>query len=263
MKKVTSFDGVNLVYTIEGQGVPIIMIHGIDGNLAAFNDLKAELSSRYQVISYDVRGHGKSSKPNAYNLEDHLEDLNTLMERLNIKQAHILGHGMGGLIASGFVSKYTRKVLSLTMLSVHFNEGISGLNRLMIEHQDEVKGFNKFEAQLILFSHIYYQEEPAMKWFQAQRVYHKQTAEHSAIASRAMMTCPPNFKTSIDSNANVPTLIIFGRHDPLVNHDMQRDAYKDNNDVTIEIFENSGHAPHVEELDHFLDSYDKFLHEIH
>lgn len=56
---------------------------------------KNELKKQYRVITYDVRGHGKSSRTESYELKDHVEDLNDLMGALNIDSAHILGHDMG------------------------------------------------------------------------------------------------------------------------------------------------------------------------
>lgn len=47
------------------------------------------------MITYDVRGHGKSSRSESYDLKDHVEDLRYLMDALNVSSAHILGHDMG------------------------------------------------------------------------------------------------------------------------------------------------------------------------
>ena len=44
----------------------------------------------------------------------------------------------------------------------------------MIEHQDEIAGFNKSEALLLLFPYIYKEQESRMKWIQRQRLYSKQ-----------------------------------------------------------------------------------------
>ena len=51
------------------------------------------------MIAYDVRGHGKSSRPDSYNLEDRVKDLYVLIDKLNLKKVHLLGHDMGGIIA--------------------------------------------------------------------------------------------------------------------------------------------------------------------
>lgn len=60
MDKILLGNGIEIAYRDVGQGIPIVLIHGLDGNLAAFKQLSQQLSDRYRVITYDVRGHGKS-----------------------------------------------------------------------------------------------------------------------------------------------------------------------------------------------------------
>ena len=56
-----------------------------------------------------MRGHGKSTHPTSYNLNDHIKDLTMLMQQLGIKSAHLLGHDMGGIIAQAFTENIKRK----------------------------------------------------------------------------------------------------------------------------------------------------------
>ena len=99
MNKIQTCNQIELNYCDEGEGIPIILIHGLDGNLIGFKDLKNELKQTYRVITYDVRGHGKSSRAESY-------DLNNLIDALNISSAHILGHNLGGIIANEFTEHY-------------------------------------------------------------------------------------------------------------------------------------------------------------
>ena len=66
MNKVQLSNEIEIAYRDVGQGIPIVLIHGLDGNLAAFKQLSEQLSDRYRVITYDVRGHGKSSRCEVY-----------------------------------------------------------------------------------------------------------------------------------------------------------------------------------------------------
>ena len=96
-------NGVKIHYTVTGQGTPIIMVHGLAVN-AGLNfgarGLTAKLEKKYQVITLDNRGHGRSDKPhdpNAYGTEM-CEDIIRLMDHLDIDKAHVLGYSMGGFI---------------------------------------------------------------------------------------------------------------------------------------------------------------------
>ncbi|MDR8701074.1 hypothetical protein XD18_05720 [Staphylococcus aureus] len=55
MNKVTINPQIQLTYQIEGKGDPIILLHGLDGNLAGFEDLQHQLASSYKVLTYDLR----------------------------------------------------------------------------------------------------------------------------------------------------------------------------------------------------------------
>lgn len=258
MKKIETLNRTKIAYQEEGQGLPIILIHGLDGNSAAFHKLKQELQDQYKVITYDVRGHGKSSHPNSYNLTDHVKDLYILMNKLNVQHAHILGHDMGGIIAREFTEKHEDKVLSLTIISSKAEDIVHGFTKLMIEHQDEIAGFNKSEALLLLFPYIYKEQKEAMKWFQRQRLYSKPCSEDSAIASRALLDTV-NTNREFTRSVRVPTLIINGRYDPIIDDKEHYKLEERFQHVEKVLFESSGHAPYVEEADKFLTIYLEFL----
>ena len=217
MEKVATNYNNEIAYIREGQGFPVILIHGLDGNMASLYSLKDELKHKFEVIVYDVRGHGKSTKKNSFNLEDHVEDLKALMTKLNISSAHLIGHDMGGLIAKHFTDKYESMVATLTLIACNLIDSVHALNKLMIEHQDEIEGFDKSEALILLLPYMYKEQEKAKKWFQNQLIYSRQSAE------------------TIEKYHYSFTRLL------------------------IHTFNESGHAPHIEEPEHFLDVYSDFI----
>lgn len=258
MKKIETSNQIKIAYQDAGTGIPVILIHGLDGNLAAFYSLKRELRKHYRVIVYDVRGHGKSTHPMSYNLNDHIKDLTMLMQRLGIKSAHLLGHDMGGIIAQAFTAKYKEKVRSLTIISSKSEDIVHGFTKLMIEHQDKVAGFNKSEALLILFPYIYKKSDVAMKWFQRQRLYSKQDDEDSAVASRALLDTE-NQSNTVTYDINVPTMIVDGRYDPIIINKENQQFENQFKNINYVLFNDSGHAPHIEEEEKFLTLYLNFV----
>lgn len=258
MDKILLGNGIEIAYRDVGQGIPIVLIHGLDGNLAAFKQLSQQLSDRYRVITYDVRGHGKSSRCEAFDLEDHIEDLYILMERLNISSAHILGHDMGGLIGKRFTEKYPFNTISLTAVASKREDITHGFTKLMVEHQDLVAGFNKSEAVLLLFPILFKEQDNTMKWFQDQRMYYRQTSEESAIAIRALISYNAQEQEERPL-VNVPTLIINGFYDPLIK-DKNNYCVDDHfENITKMVFNDSGHAPHIEEPEKFVKVYTDFI----
>ncbi|HDC7585625.1 TPA: alpha/beta hydrolase [Staphylococcus aureus] len=258
MNKVTINPQIQLTYQIEGKGDPIILLHGLDGNLAGFEDLQHQLASSYKVLTYDLRGHGKSSKSESYDLNDHVEGLKILMEKLNIHEAHILGHDLGGVVAKLFTDKYAYRVKSLTTIASKKDDLIHSFTQLLIQYQDDIAGFNKSEAYILLFSKLFRNQEKTMKWYQKQRIYSIKSEDDSAVAIRSLILHKDE-PMYLKKRTCVPTLLINGEHDPLIkdkNHFKLESHFLN---VTKKIFEHSGHAPHIEEPEAFLSYYLNFL----
>ena len=98
-----------LNYKEQGNGDPLILIHGLFGNLDNLGLLARQLENQYRVISIDLRNHGLS-----FHSEDHsypllASDVIQLLAHLSISSAHIIGHSMGGLILQKYLEKNTCK----------------------------------------------------------------------------------------------------------------------------------------------------------
>ncbi len=99
---------VEMYYELKGSGFPLVMIMGFAGNLDwwPYNFVKA-LSKSYQVLLFDTRGTGKTQgKGIVYSMPLLARDTINLMDILGIKQAHLFGISMGGLIAQEMVLRY-------------------------------------------------------------------------------------------------------------------------------------------------------------
>lgn len=118
----SSFDsnGVKIGYMVQGKGEPVILIHGLYSSEMVnweLTGVAGMLAQDHQVIALDVRGHGTSDRPeseDAYGVEM-VEDVVRLMDKLNIKKAHVVGYSMGGLIAGKLMTKYPDRVSSVLL----------------------------------------------------------------------------------------------------------------------------------------------------
>lgn len=103
MLPVTKIDGVDLYYHVQGKGIPVVFIHPPLLTSMNFIYQVNELSNRFKVIVFDIRGHGNSSfseKALTYPLISH--DISQLLDHLKIDQAFICGYSTGGSIALDF-----------------------------------------------------------------------------------------------------------------------------------------------------------------
>jgi len=105
----------NINYEVRGEGDPIVLIHGFALDSRIWEKQVEELSKTNKVITYDLRGFGKSSLPNGK--YSHTEDLHELLKELNIQDPKIVGHSFGGEIAVEYALNYPNEVNNLVLIS--------------------------------------------------------------------------------------------------------------------------------------------------
>jgi 3-oxoadipate enol-lactonase len=109
---------VRSAFSVEGEGEPLVLIHGIGASRASFAGLIPHLKREFRCISYDLRGHGASPVPKPpYTLDDLVEDLEALRKELGIEKAHFAGHSLGGMIGPAYARRYPQHVLSVGLYS--------------------------------------------------------------------------------------------------------------------------------------------------
>ncbi len=98
--KYMDVNGVKLYYETYGQGEPMLLLHGNNESMVTFYNQLDLLSKKYTVIALDSRGQGRStSNDNKLTYELIAEDVNTFLDKLNLKNVNILGWSDGGNIA--------------------------------------------------------------------------------------------------------------------------------------------------------------------
>ena len=109
---------IDCSYSIEGSGPAIFLTHGVGAAKDAWRLITPKLKKKYTIITYDLRGHGKSPITNKdFNLDSLVSDLERLREKTKIEKAHFIGHSLGGMISPAYAKKYPDRVLSVGMLS--------------------------------------------------------------------------------------------------------------------------------------------------
>src|SRR5680860_632389 len=115
-------DGVRIAYMDEGEGEPILLIHGFASNSEASwivpQWVRTLTKAGRRVIAYDNRGHGQSEKlyePDRYGAPEMAEDARRLLDHLGIERIDVLGYSMGARIAAFLV--FAHPELSLIHIS--------------------------------------------------------------------------------------------------------------------------------------------------
>ena len=109
---------VDVSYRIEGQGPALYLVHGIGARKTTWDELIDGLKDRFTCVSYDLRGHGDSPiPPTPYSLDDLVDDLEALRQKLGHDRIHVAGHSLGGMIGLAYAHAYPEHTLSVGLLS--------------------------------------------------------------------------------------------------------------------------------------------------
>lgn len=126
---------ISLYYQERGNGLPFVLLHGNseDGNYFKFQI--DYFSKNYRVIAVDTRGHGKTPRGNApFTMNQFVEDLNNLLEKLELSQVILLGFSDGANIAMKFAIKYPEKIKVLILNGGNLNtKGVKRTTQFFIE----------------------------------------------------------------------------------------------------------------------------------
>ena len=121
-------DVVEIAYLDEGQGEPILLIHGFASNVATnWADpgwVRTLVGAGHRVIAYDNRGHGQSEKlydPAVYGAPTMAEDARHLLDHLGLSRADVMGYSMGARIATFLALAHPARVRSLVIGGVGIN----------------------------------------------------------------------------------------------------------------------------------------------
>jgi len=120
MATITTKDGTQIYYKDWGSGQPVVFSHGWPLSADAWEDQMVFLGAHgYRCIGHDRRGHGRSSQPWGGNeMDTYADDLATLVETLDLKNAIHVGHSMGGGEVSRYIGRHgTQRVAKAVLIA--------------------------------------------------------------------------------------------------------------------------------------------------
>lgn len=209
-------NGISMYCEIKGKGDNMVLIHGAGDNLNMWYHQVPVFSKRYRVITYDVRGSGKSDSPEGeYTIPLFAEDAYQLMKALKVSEAYFLGYSMGGRIALQLALEHPEMVKALVLANSSVGlvppspEAIERRKRIIeLLQKKDMKTFAEMMTTAA-FSPDFKSRNPAeFERYKKVKMRNKPEGIARLMGALAAPPSPPDL-----SKVRCPTLLIVGEHD--------------------------------------------------
>jgi len=219
--KYADIRGFKMYYEVYGKGEPLLIIHGNGGSINNFVYQIPYFAKNYQVIIADSRSQGKSvDHTDSLTYEMMTDDLNALMDKLNVKQANVIGWSDGGIEGLMLAMRHPDKVKKLAVTGANLWPDTSAVAPFVY---DMAFKQNKIAADTI------------------KKIKNLTPQMKDQVKLLHLLTYEPHIKLENVRKITCPTLVISGDHDViLVKHSM---LIADNIPSSyLWILPNSGHS---------------------
>ncbi len=212
---IAKINGLNLAYTDQGQGPPVVLLHAFPQNRAMWASQVEALSKTCRVVTLDFRGFGESDAPLwHYTLDQFADDVKGLLDHLAIRQAVLVGLSMGGYTLFAFWRKYADRVKGLvladTRAQADTEEGRAG--RFAMAQTAYAKGASAIADTMLpkLLSPVALQTKPDLVGQVREAIEQTQI---SGIAGALMAMAERADSVPLLAQIACPTLVITGELD--------------------------------------------------
>jgi len=246
-------DHMMVHYRDEGEGTPIVLLHGAFSSLHTFNDWANTLKKQYRVIRLDVMGFGLTgpNSSNDYSMKNHVRFLRRFLNILGINQCHIGGSSLGGWLAWEYTYKYPNDILKLMLIGaagfidkdnmpLPFKLAQSRLAGRVLKYVVRKSILEQFVKQ------VYYDSSKVNPKL-VDRYFDLFTREGNGEAFVHLVNAPYVDNTRFLQKISQKTLIMWGKEDAWIPSEHAFLFYKQLPNPYMKIYPKVGHLP-MEEI---------------
>jgi len=232
-------------------GEPVVLVHGFGGDKDNWTLYAPFLTPHHRVICPDLPGFGESDRSvdRDYRVQAQAHRLCEFLDALGIDRCHLAGNSMGGFIALQFALDYPGRLASLTLLD---NAGVAGANASDLQRAIERRE-NPLELKTMadvdrLLTFVY--RKPPFMPRQFKRVLLDDALANERVLDKVFWTLASEgiagvLNARLDE-VRAPTLIVWGRHDQLIDVSAVDELRRGIANSVAVIFEHVGHVPMLE-----------------
>jgi 3-oxoadipate enol-lactonase len=253
IKKIQVKSGSILSYRSVGQGIPIILIHGLFLDHMAFEQQIKAIAGQARIIAIDIHGHGESSVlSQPISLDEMAEDYLDLVQQLGIRQAIWGGVSLGGMTSLRIASRHPEAVLGLLLLNTNAGRGagkkvpsFDGLNApLTLRFLWNTQFLKTQVLKAGLFGRTTLETNPDL-----QRIWVERMKQISSISMKHSVEAVLSACSILDqlSSIRVPTIVAGGGEDTALPMSASQEIHQRISHSTLVEIENCGHSSSIEQ----------------
>ena len=248
-------EGADLYYEEVGEGHPIVFLHGVMHSMRFFDQQLHGLSDDYRRIAFDFRGHGRSEKTElGHTVAQYARDLHAFLQRRELDQVVLVGWSMGAFVSWDYVDQFgTERILGLVDVDIEASR---------FQWDDYQYGLVDLEGLIELLALVQRDHTSVSNRF-AEQGFANPTADLLRLQFDETSRTPAPIKSAILFDAltrdyrailptiDIPMLVCAGGRETRGSVEAVSYVAELVPDARFEVFEQSGHAPHVDEPNHF------------
>lgn len=257
-------------YDTEVEKPVMICLHGMYGRAETWSDFISHYADKYRMIAPDLRGHGRSSKPDGYYTFDEMgEDVMELMDWLGIKRAIVVGHSMGGGIAGYLAARYPDKIQAAAIL----DKTAKGPERHIPILSSKVKEYDAFTKE---WNEVFDTRKEALECIKRasgseleteyfiNSLYEDESGYRFLFSKQALAAYRANEYDWMDllPQISCKTLLIKSAGEKSVTKQDFLDMEACLKDAIVYTMSNTNHNVHLAEKEEFYQIFDQFLNDI-
>ena len=251
---------MTLHHQIQGQGAPLIILHGLFGSSDNWRNIATQLSEGRKVISVDLPNHGQSPHTDNVSYQAMADAVANLIKELGLKRVDILGHSIGGKVAMTLTANYPEQVQSLIVVDMapkRYPDRHSDIFDALLA-VDLPKLTRRSEADVVLAKTIF---NKAIRQFLLMNLVKRNEQLKWQLNLTVLAQQYPKLIEAVCEGISIKrsSLFIRGALSDYIEDDdvtLIKQQFSDTNIVTIE---KAGHWVHAEKPDEFLSTVEAFL----
>ncbi len=268
--------GHRVNFNIAGQGPGIVLIHGVAGRAAQWDQTVQLLAEHHMVVAPDLLGHGDSAKPRGdYSLGAHASGIRDLLIALNMERASVVGHSLGGGIAMQFAYQFPERCERLVLVSSGgLGDDVHPLLRAatlpgselvlpLLAHPkvvDIASVIPRALGRIGLRTRVDL-EEMARGYQSLSNAEARSAFIHTLRAVIDPTGQRINASDRLYLASKMPSLIVWGRRDRIIPVEHAAPAHEAMPGSRLELFDGAGHFPHLDDPLRFARTLQAFLHQ--